>query len=320
MAGMIYVAGSAGVTVLGPDLGVVGPVAAVEELLFLIAEPTGTHLFGVSGVARGWAHVWKIDGDAITAIGEPVATGGAEPCHCVLSRDGRHLVVTNYGTGSIAVLPIAEDGTLGAATVLTRSARPGPDRARQDGSHVHQAVLGPQDEVLVTDLGADEVISYRLVDGRLVDPVVSATPPGAGPRHLVLLPDDRVAVSGELDSTLLLARRDGRQIVDWWPVPATGRELTGRNYPSDLLVSTDSTTLYLANRGADTVAVFTADGVPVTEFDCGAWPRQMSLGATRLFVAATHADRIDVIDPTGRLERQVLIAGAICVVETKEKT
>ncbi|SDO19702.1 6-phosphogluconolactonase, cycloisomerase 2 family [Nakamurella panacisegetis] len=315
---MIYVAGSAGVSVFTSDLLAVGPITPVDELLYLCPDPTGRWLFGVSGVGSGLAQAWRIDGHRIRAVGEPVGTGGTEPCHCVLGRDGRHLVVTNYGSGSVAVLPVGPDGSLGAATVLERSGSPGPDAERQDGAHPHQSVLGPGDEVLVTDLGADQVISYRSIGGRLVDPVVSSAPAGSGPRHLVLLAGDRVAVSGELDSSLLLARRDGRRLVDWRSVPATERPGADRNYPSDLLVSADGTRLYLANRGADTVAVFTVDGTRVEEVDCGAWPRQMTRSGARLLVAATRADRVEVLDTsTRRIVGDLPVTGAICVATTE---
>ena len=317
---MIYVAGSAGVTILDAGLRPTGAVLPVDELLYLVVDPSGQWVFGVSGVHQGRAHVWRIDGDRLVPTGDPVSTGGTEPCHLVIDRTGRHLIVTNYGSGSISLLPITEDGNLGPATVLLRTAPAGPQADRQDGPHPHQAVLGPGNEVLVTDLGADEVISHLLVGGTLTDPIVSATPPGSGPRHLVRLPGDRIAVTGELDSTLLLGRRDGRRIVDWQSAPATGRAVEQRNYPSDLVASADGTRLYLANRGADTVAVFGADGTRLDEVDGGTWPRQMVREGGRLLIAATNADRIDVLDlGSGRMTASVAVAAPMCVALTSER-
>lgn len=318
---MIYVAGSAGLLAFGADLTPMGSVIGVDELLYLVADPTGRWLFGVSGVDAGFAHTWQIDGPRITPVGRPVSTGGTEPCHIALDRAGRLLIVTNYGSGSIAVLPIDDDGHLGPAQVCARYAPTGPDAARQDGPHVHQTVIGPDDEVIVTDLGADQVISYRLVDGGLIDPVVSAAPPGSGPRHLVLLPAGGVAVTGELTSSLLLARRAGREFIDWRAVPATGRAQPERNYPSDLLTSDDGAALYLANRGADSVAVFTADGRLVREITCSAWPRQMCRDGSKLLIAATKANRLDVLDlDTGLVTSGPTVVGAMCVVVISDQS
>ena len=35
---------------------------------------------------------------------------GAGPCHLVLDKEGRHLLVANYDSGSVAVLPVGSDG------------------------------------------------------------------------------------------------------------------------------------------------------------------------------------------------------------------
>ncbi|RIJ77278.1 hypothetical protein D1871_07760 [Nakamurella silvestris] len=316
--GMIYVAGAAGITVLGHDLVQAGDVVPVEELLYLIADPTGRWLFGVSGIGRGLAHSWRIDGCGLTRVGEPVGTGGAEPCHAVLDRTGRHLLVANYASGSMAILAVADDGALALASVHPRPAERGPDPDRQDGPHLHQAVLGADNEVLVTDLGTDRIISYLLEAGELTDPVVSAAPPGSGPRHLVLLPDNRIAVAGELSSQLLLAHREGRRATRWHGVPSTLRQPDERNYPSDITVSPDGSVILLANRGADTIGVFNAvDGTPAAEISCSSWPRQMALDGGRLLIAGTNNDRIDVLDLASReLTTGAHVSRPMCVVVT----
>lgn len=45
-----------------------------------------------------------------------VASGGAGPVYLSLTPNGQHLLVANYVSGSIAVLPIKTDGSLGDAT------------------------------------------------------------------------------------------------------------------------------------------------------------------------------------------------------------
>lgn len=322
---MIYVAGSGrgarpgGISIFDDQLDPVGDAIAVEELLYLATDPTGRFLYGVSGVVTGRAHAWQISGSALLPLGSPVPTGGGEPCHLVVDPTGRRLLVANYGGaagGSVALLPILPDGSLGPATVLARLTQPGPDRERQGESHIHQVVLGADGEVLVVDLGADQVVSYLLVDGALTEPVVSSAPPGSGPRHLVLLPGG-VAVSGELGSSLLRADRRGRSFVGWRSTPSTtGRVRSGdRNYPSDLRLSADGDLLYLANRGVDSVALLdSSTGHLVAEIPCGAWPRHLAPGGDRLFVCSTSADEVGVIDLRGRRVSRVLdVAAPMCV-------
>ncbi|MET3804087.1 6-phosphogluconolactonase [Nakamurella sp. UYEF19] len=331
---MIYVAGEGiageggGVsvfTVSAPgDFRLVAKVP-VDEMLYLAVDPSGRYLYGVSGVSVGYVHVWRIGGPGVelTRVGVPVHSGGGEPCHVVVDDSGDFLLVANYHgseVGSVAVLPISPDGSLSTVTAVSRSTVPGPVAGRQGESHIHQVIVGPENEVLVVDLGADQVVSYVLVDGALVDPVVSHGPPGSGPRHLVRLPDGRVVVTGELDSTLLRARHVNRRLVDWQATPSSGSpSVAGEpNYPSDLRVG-GSFVVHVANRGADTVATLSiATGAILRETPCGAWPRHLALDGDLLYVSATRANRVMVLDTQDRMAepRSFAVAGPMCVVIT----
>lgn len=299
-----------------------------SELSYLALHPSGRYLYGVSGLQQGYLHAWRIEdgGRSVVALGEPVESGGVEPCHLVVDPTGRHLLVANYGgtgTGSVAVFTIADDGSPRLAGVVSRRTQPGPDPERQAGSHIHQVVPGPDNRFLVVDLGADEVVDYRLSDGRLTDPVVSAAPAGSGPRHVVQLTGGALLASAELDSTLLRARQVDRRLVDWQASPASGTTPVAdrRNYPSDLVPSADQRCVYLANRGNDSIALLSADsGLILAEMPCGAWPRQLALSGDLLYVASTNADQVGVFDAT-RLAPAgppIAVGRPMCVVVTPE--
>src|SRR3954452_17767884 len=49
-----------------------------------------------------------------------VRSGGAGPTYISLHPSGRHLLVANYFGGSVAVLPVGDDGRLGDATDVKR--------------------------------------------------------------------------------------------------------------------------------------------------------------------------------------------------------
>ena len=216
-------------------------------------------------------------------------------------------------------MPVGDDGLPGRAVVTTRDTPPGPQIDRQNGSHIHQVVLGSGDEVWVVDLGADQVVNYLLQDGELIDPVVSAAPPGSGPRHMVLLPDGTAAVSGELGSVLLRAGRSGRLLTDWTSSPATDWPGTG-NFPSDLLSGADGEVL-IANRGADSIAALSVStGAILREESCGAWPRQMVLHDGRLYVAATKDDQVSILDAHTLLPAAppIEVSQPLCVVVTPD--
>ena len=327
---MIYVAGQGAadgsergaVTIFDrTTLQEVGRSEPIDELLYLVADPSGRYLYAASGVAAGRIHAWRVAGENLVSLGAPVPSGGTEPCHLVVHEDG-YLLVANYGSGeagSIASLLITAEGSVGAATVLRRNSPPGPDPDRQRESHIHQVVAGRHGEVLAVDLGADQVISFRLEYGGLVDPVASQVPKGTGPRHLVLLPTGDIALSGEISSTFLRARANGREFIDWSSSPSTGRTAPPGvvNYPSDLRPSPDPDLLYLANRGVDSVAALSiSSGAVVAEGVCGASPRQLAVDGALVFVAATNADQVDVLDATTLLPARppLRVARPMCVV------
>jgi 6-phosphogluconolactonase len=332
-AGMIFVAcqglpdvkGSGGIRILTDDLRHLEGTETLDDLLYLAADSSGRLLFGVSGIDAGLVHAWRIGAGRLERVGSPVSSRGREPCHVMVDTATRQLVVANYGgdgvPGSVAVLPFAADGSLGQASVWTRTTSPGPDAGRQAESHIHQVVKANGDEILVVDLGADEVVSYLLRDGLLLDPVVSRAPAGSGPRHLVRGPNDTVAISGELGSALMIARRHGRALVNWTSVPATMSGKTGdgsRNYPSDIAL--DGDVVYLANRGADSIARLCAfDGAFLGESRCGSSPRQLAISGGRMFVSATGSDEVQVFRIPGMDQvGAIALPRPMCVVVTPD--
>ncbi|MEI9892982.1 MAG: beta-propeller fold lactonase family protein [Chthoniobacter sp.] len=67
-----------------------------------------------------------------------VSSGGAGPAHLSIHPSGRFVLVANYFGGSVAVLPILPDGSLGAASDFqqdaARSARRRPPAHRRAAS------------------------------------------------------------------------------------------------------------------------------------------------------------------------------------------
>jgi 6-phosphogluconolactonase len=68
---------------------------------------------------------------------------GTGPCHLILDKAGRHLLIANYGSGSVSVLPVAADGRLGAATSVVQHTGRSVHPERQAGPHAHCVTLDP---------------------------------------------------------------------------------------------------------------------------------------------------------------------------------
>jgi 6-phosphogluconolactonase len=146
---------------------------------------------------------------------------------------------------------------------------------------------------LAADLGVDRVLVYRLdLDDKTLQHVSAADAvmrPGAGPRHLAFHPSlPLVFAVNELDSTVTTLRFDGESgalspIESRSTLPAGW---TGTSYAADIHLASSGRTLYVSNRGHNSIAVFSVanstgalalEQVMSTEGD---WPRNFSLDPT----------------------------------------
>jgi 6-phosphogluconolactonase len=240
------------------------------------------------------------------------STGGANPVHLAIDPTGRFLVVADYATGGVAVVPINTDGSLGARSDLVKlSGEPGPHRTEQSASHPHHCPFDARGRfIVVPDKGLDRVYVFRLdgARGTLVpakSPFVK-TRAGAGPRHAGFHPRLPFAyVINELDSTIAMYRigetgaLDPMQIVP--SIPAT---FTGDNTGSEIVVSPSGRYVYGSNRGHDSIGVFRIDertGMLSSvgwEPTRGAGPRFIGLGpaGARMYAANQGSDSIVEFD------------------------
>lgn len=251
-----------------------GCVARAVHPSFLALHPGGRFLYAVSEVNAaadtpgGSVLAFAVDRPTgqLTRLNQQ-SSGGAGPCHLTVDPTGRHVLVANYSGGSVAVLPIREDGALGAATCVVQHQGAGAHPQRQRQPHVHSVNLAPDNRyALVADLGTDHVMVYRFdaARGVLETPAAHAfkTPPGSGPRHLAFHPGGRrVLVLNELSSTLMLLDYD----------PATGRlaplqtvstlpeGFSGENTTAEVAVHPNGRWVFASNRGHDSLAVFALD-------------------------------------------------------------
>lgn len=231
------------------------------------------------------------------------SSGGADPCHLAVSADARHLLCSNYSSGSLSVFALAEDGRITEQTDLVRHEGSGPHAERQEAAHVHMAVV--QDRIVsVVDLGTDEIRSYELMADGTLDPLsVSAMPPGTGPRELHRRPGSDLAyVVGEVAGTLVVVREE--QPGTFAPVttvPATREPWQGEapNWVAHLEIAGER--LYLSNRNPDVVTEFDISAetpVAVADHPSGAWPRHFAIAGGTVYVAAQRDDAI-VAFPAG---------------------
>ena len=304
----------------------VGAIDAGPNPSFLAIHPGGRVLYAVNevdtynGQATGAVSSFSISSE--TGAPTPVnqqPSGGAAPCYVSLDNSGRVVLVANYNGGSIALLPTEADGTLAPASQLIHHTGSGPISDRQEAPHAHCILADPSNRfVLAADLGADRVFLYRFgAEGRTLIHVEGGDArmrSGAGPRHLAFHPSlPLVFVSNELDSTVATVRFDAARgtLTVLGTQSTLPKGWTGTNYPADIHVAPSGRTVYVSNRGHNSIAVFSgADSGSLTLEQTvsteGDWPRNFTLDPTGrwLLVANQRSNSIVVFsrdEGSGRL-------------------
>jgi 6-phosphogluconolactonase (cycloisomerase 2 family) len=256
-----------------------------------------------------------------------VRSGGAGPTYVSVHPSGRFLLVANYFGGSVAVLPIKADGSLGeAADTKAPAGKLGPAKAANappgsfavsghDRTHAHMIQADPTGRfVLHVDLGLDKIFVWKFDDKTGVltanDPPAVALPPGDGPRHTHFHPTGKWLYSvQEEGSTVVLFDYDGaagrltaRQTISTLPP-----KFTGSNFCSEILVSADGKFVYAGNRLHDSVAVFAVGAkgdltYAGEEWTRGNYPRSFTFDPTGTFLYCCNqrSDNVTVFRTDGK--------------------
>ena len=236
---------------------------------FLALDRPQRFLYSVhAGLDEISAYAIEEQSGRITALNRQ-SCGGKNGVHLSIDPTGRWIITANYGGGSVGVVPIEKDGTLGPRSDLASlSGEPGPNRAEQASSHPHDVVFDPSGRFLaVCDKGLDRVFVFRLdaANGKLTpnDPPSVATRPGDGPRHIAFHPKIPLAyVINELGSCVTTYHFDSERgsLQPIQILPSTPPHFTGSNRGAEIAVAPSGRVVYASNRGHDSIAVFAVDG------------------------------------------------------------
>ena len=308
-------------------IGEMSLAAEVESPTFLATFQRGDGtllLYSISEASGAAARVTAYRASASTGklqLLNHVSSGGDGPAHVSVSPDGRTVLASNYGGGSVSSFQVKADGSVSEAVSHFQYSGSGPNHERQDKPHAHSAVCSPDGRyVLVNDLGLDRIALYKLdsATSKLTpnDPPSWQSRPGEGPRHIAWSRDGKLVYdANELDSTVdTLA----------WAESATGaslRTLQSRStlpegfapntaFVGEIITSADGRNVYAGNRvGDDTIAIFDVDRTGGT------------LSPARFTPSGGKNSRHITLDPTDRwmvISHQT--SNDICVLERDRRT
>lgn len=291
----------------------------------LTVDAQGKTLYAASEVAdyqqsqHGAIVAWRIEANGDLSKINEVDAQGAGPVYLSLTPDGRQLLVANYISGSVAGFALRPDGGLGDALFVHQDDGPaGAEKpaaavpgsfavSDHNGPHVHMIQSDRSGRfVYSTDLGLDRIYQWKrdLQSGLLTPndpPWIAASSAGAGPRHFVLTPDDKMLILiNEESSTLTQYHKDDAgKLSEIRSISALPASCKGTSFASGLVLSQDGRHLYVANRLHNSISHFTLDDAGKLTLADNVWtrgdyPRTLALSPDNQYVYALN-QRSDTI-------------------------
>lgn len=238
--------------------------------------------------------------DIISGIPVP----GTGPCYVSLTPDNGYFLIANYGSGSVTVVKLDDDGipVKISDTIIYKN-------RGEKISHAHMILSDPSGRrIYLTDLGLDRIMIYSLdkYSGKLIpfneDGINLST--ATGPRHFVFSKDGSVIyVIGELNSTISAYKVDDiKGLIHFQTVSTLRDGFTGVNSSADIHIGKSGDYPYGSNRGENTIVTFKIlkDGKIslAGHTDCGGdWPRNFTIDPSGryILVGNQRSDKVTVL-------------------------
>lgn len=265
------------------------------------------------------------------------STQGTNPAYLTVDDSNRFVLVANYATGSLAVLPRKDDGSLDTvAQLVLLPGKPGPNKVDQTFSHPHMLAYDSKRQFLIVpDKGLDRIFAFRFdaTAGKLIagDPAFVQVRPGAGPRHIAFHPTAPFAfVADELEASVGAYQYDATHgaLTQFQVIPSAPDTFTGANTAAEINILPSGRFIFVSNRGHDSVGSFSVDAAsgrlaPVQWTSSeGKGPRFCTLDPTSTFLYAANENSDTIVTfrvdgRTGRLRRTgplIQTASPVCIV------
>ncbi|MCA9007935.1 MAG: lactonase family protein, partial [Planctomycetaceae bacterium] len=256
------------------ELKLVERTSDVENPFFLAVSPDNKYLYSIhapgkfSGKDNEFVSAFALEGRTgkLKLLNRQSSLGTAS-CYLDIDKSGKAVVVANYTTGSVASLPVKEDGSLGEPETFIQHTGSSVNPQRQKEPHAHCSVISPDQKfVFAADLGLDKILAYQL-DPQTAKLTPAAQPfvrtiPGAGPRHLTFHPDGKqMYVINELKNSITEFDYDPETgtLIEGQTISTLPEDFTGTSYCADLKFTPDGRFLYGTNRGHDSIAAYQVD-------------------------------------------------------------
>ena len=285
--------------------------------------------------------------DAVTGklrLLNTLPTGGTSTCYISIDKTGHYVLMANFGSSSVTVLRIKDDGSLGEQTSFMKHIGKGKDPSFQSKAHPHSIDVSPDNRfAVVSDLGVDKLFIYRFdaATGALSpdNPPFVTAEPGSGPRHFVFDAAGKFGYSlKEMSGVVTVLAWDSANgtLTPVQDAKTLAPDFIGANDSAEIAIHPNGKFLYESNRrfrganlfGPDTIGVFSIDPEKGTLSEVeqvapgGTMPRNFAIDPTGsyLFSANEKSGNVQVFrvdNSTGKLtptDTNLKIDVPVCVV------
>jgi 6-phosphogluconolactonase len=273
-----------------------------------------------------------------------LTTGGTSTCYLSIDKTGRYLMFANFGSSSVTILRIDEDGSVGQQTAFMKHVGKGKDPAFQSKAHPHSIDVSPDNKyAIVSDLGVDKLFVYKFDDtkGTLSPdqpPFVEAEA-GGGPRHFTFDSAGKFGYSlHEMSGFVTVLSWDAAagSFTKLQDARSLQPDFIGSNDSAEIAIHPNGKFLYESNRrfrgpdmwGPDSIGVFAIDPEKgtLTEVEqvppTGTMPRNFAIDPTGSYLFAANELTGNVVlfkidGSTGRLsptKTELKIDVPVCIV------
>jgi len=273
-------------------------VGNVDNPSFLTVSPDKKYVYAISESGENSsvsAFNYDVATGKLTFINKQ-PSGGRGPCYVEVDQTGKFVFTANYGSGSLAALPVLADGSLGSDIQQIDHTGASMVKPSQKSPRMHSVVMDPKNEFLIaSNLGTDKIGVYKFDPLKKSNPLTPADPefvsldPGSGPRHFAFHPNGKYAYSvRELDAHVTAFTYEGGKLTPIQTITMLPDNFEGKIGAADIHVSPDGKFVYASNRlDLNEIVIYAVDQATGRLTFVG---RQSSMG---------NHPRNFAIDPTG---------------------
>lgn len=335
------------------ELGEPQLAAAMINPSFLTISPDHRFLYAVSedplSVGPPLDHASYVSAFAIdSATGKlrllnTVPAGGTSTCFISIDKTGKYVMMANFGSGSVTVVRVKEDGSLGEQTAFIQDVGHSVNPSIQNEPHTHSIVVSPDDRhAIVSDLGMDKVLIFNFDagSGKLSPPgpPFATVYPGGGPRHFTFDPAGKFGYQlSEMSGIIDVFAWDPSQgtLTGVQRAHTVPHDFFGENHSAEIEIHPSGKFLYESNRrttsefvrGPETIGVFSIDpasGIlaPVEQVPAGgSMPRNFKIDPTGAYLLTANELSNNVVvfkidSATGRLAKtgkEIKVDTPVCI-------